>query len=113
MIQVLMMMIFELKVKSGGFKLFYDTNDENGDKRQIVSLFSTNHKYFPNNGGDVETLFLNCKIAHSRSMVGKREEEKYEFSFSDISKGFKAFRSSRDYKNLAKKQKTEENGSYS
>lgn len=111
--------IFELKVRFGGFKLCYtvcdtDTPDDIEKKqnyeKQIKTLFNTNYHYFPNNGGDVETLFLNCKIAHSRAMVGKRVDEKYELSVSDISRGFKAFRSSRDYKGINKKQKLNDVG---
>lgn len=100
--------IFELKVMLGGFKLCYTgADDDTIDKAKeklventiVENLFVKNHRYFPNNGGDMETLFLNCKIAHSRSMVGNTND-KYILNVKDIEKGFDTFVKGRDYKNL-------------
>lgn len=82
--------IFEKKVSENGFTIKFDN--------EINKLFEKNEKKFKNNGGDIETLLLNCKIAHSRTMISRTLEEKYELSIEDIKKGFETFIESREDK---------------
>lgn len=100
--------IFELKAHEGGYQMCYDKQlgdskdvelekDKKNDK--VSKLFIENESAFPNNGGDIETLFLKCKIAHSRTMIGRKSENKYVISIKDILKGLETFKKSRDYDN--------------
>jgi hypothetical protein len=97
--------IFELKVKHEGYKMCYDVDITNAKelKKQTEVFFKTNHKMFKNNGGDIETLLLNCKVAHSRSMFSRHPSEKHVLSIQDIKKGFDTFVDHRGYKELEKK----------
>ena len=51
---------------------------------------------FPYSGGDVETLFLQCKIVHGRRMPP--EEYRKILSMNDIINGFDKFIGNRTYK---------------
>ena len=111
--------IFELKVKLGEFKMCYlkesdDSNEmlelKDKENKQIEDLFKKNKKFFPNNGGDIETLFLNCKIVHSRTITNKIDD-KFILSVDDITKGIEKFVLNRDYKGI-EKNKTDEYNMY-
>jgi len=82
--------IFEKKVSESGFTIKIDG--------EINKLFERNEKKFKNNGGDIETLLLNCKIAHSRTMISRPLDDKYVLSIEDIKKGFETFIESRENK---------------
>jgi ATPase family associated with various cellular activities (AAA) len=91
--------IFELKAKKGNFKMYYNTENENdSENMKIQSLFKTNKTYFENSGGDMETLFLKCKIVHSRTILNN-STSKYVLSYHDISKGIELLINSRNKKN--------------
>lgn len=98
--------IFERKVILGGFNLCYKVNDlddettiknKTGYHDQIEKFFEKNKNKFPYNGGDIETLFLNCKIAHARGMVSRNKSEKYTLSVTDIKRGFDTFVKNRNF----------------
>jgi hypothetical protein len=98
--------IFLLKVKLGGWKLDCETSDKDDDatieeKRKqvikIVEFFRSNVSSFPNYGGDIETLFLKCKITHSRRVLFSAPENRRVLNFEDIEKGFKIYLASRKH----------------
>lgn len=107
--------IFERKVHQINWKLFYDICDNDTDetrnnknllKNNVLELFKRNVSKFPNYGGDIETLLLNCKICHTRRCTFKEGEERKMLSMSDIEQGIKSFSSHRKYEKV-KKQKRE------
>jgi len=87
--------IFELKVHLGSFSLYYDTyNLQSKDNIAVQNLFKENDKYFTCGGGDMETLFLQSKIIHSRTIINN-VHTKYVLSYNDIKKGIEFLISSR------------------
>jgi hypothetical protein len=66
-------------------------------------MFRKNKEYFPYCGGDIETLFLQCKISHGRRMPP--ENKKKFLSMQDIEYGFKEFIKNRKYDEGIKKNK--------
>jgi hypothetical protein len=70
--------IFEIKVKKEDFSIGY------GD--EIDDIFKNNEKYFINNGGDMETLYLKTKLAHCRNIKIKPEEQ-FILTAEDVKKG--------------------------
>ena len=58
--------IFLLKVKKLGWKYSDNKND-------LITFFKKNIKSFKHFGGDIETLFLNCKIQHGLRVFGKKK----------------------------------------
>ena len=77
--------IFKLKV--GLENWTFDENIEN----DLLTLFRQNQNCFPYSGGDVETLFLQCKIAHGRNLCSTGKC----LSFADIVRGFELFKKNR------------------
>ena len=72
-----LMEIFLLKLSQGAwgteFKILEGDSEKtkNHKKKEAEKLeqfFKDNKSEFPNYGGDIETLFLNCKIAHCRKV---------------------------------------------
>ena len=99
--------MFMLKVKLGGWDTEITPNDDdsyqtvidkNKIKEKVVEFFKNNVSYFPNFGGDVETLFLNCKITHCRNIdFSTNTENNKTLTLKDIEEGFKMFTASRKY----------------
>ena len=85
--------IFLLKVKNEGWN--FDKKKKNMIK--LFNFFEENMKYFPHFGGDVETLFLNCKIVHSKRVILSSSEKKL-LTIKDIKKGFDSYLLDRRYK---------------
>jgi hypothetical protein len=90
--------IFCLKTHADGWKLYYENFDSetpeyNDGKQKIIDYFVANVGSFPNFGGDVETFFLMCKIANSRSLVDK---EKFMFTADDIEHGLETYLKNRN-----------------
>lgn len=95
-----LMEIFLLKISQESWKI--DIPDNN----KLLNFFKEHQKSFPNYGGDIETLFLNCKIAHCRKISIKNEPIKDEklkdssyndriLSLEDIYDGFQTYLASR------------------
>lgn len=84
--------IFEQKVVLGNYKLL------DIDKDKIRLLFSSNYNNFKNNGGDMETLFLNSKIIHCRQ-ISCTPEYKYILIYNDIEAGIKILIKNRNIDN--------------
>lgn len=70
--------IFEIKVKQENFSIKYNA--------EIDEMFRNNEKYFINNGGDMETLYLKTKMAHCRNILIKPEEQ-FILNTDDVKKG--------------------------
>ena len=85
--------IFCLKVKSDCWTL----NLSSDDVMRLKRFFRDKYNYFPSFGGDMETLFLQCKISHSRNTCINNSANTRELSFNDIQDGFKNFSSNRKY----------------
>ena len=83
-------LIFKKKVKDGNWEL-----DEIDD-----SFFVKNYKNFKFFGGDMEILFNNCKVSHSRRIFLTKDTPKL-IRMKDIENGFKHF--------IQKEVKKEEN----
>jgi SpoVK/Ycf46/Vps4 family AAA+-type ATPase len=112
-----LMEIFKLKVKLENWTI--DLNSENegvnegvneGENKDdnkgedkfsesnLESLFRNNKDSFPFQGGDIETLYLQCKIVHGRRIP----LQKKCLSFKDIENGFDMFTKNRKHKKVKK-----------
>ena len=80
--------IFLLKLEAGGWE--YED-----DKTELEKFFENRVNSFPNYGGDIETLFLNCKIAHCRRITVDSSNARV-LNLQDMSDGFETFASFRD-----------------
>jgi len=104
-----LMEIFKLKVKLENWTI--DLNSENlpeddvnkYTETDLLSLFRNNKDAFPYQGGDIETLYLQCKIVHGRRIP----LQKKCLSFKDIESGFDMFTKNRKHKKV-KKDDTED-----
>lgn len=86
--------IFKKKIEfeSWSIDLSKESKGEYKDA-DLIGIFRKYREYFPNCGGDIETLFLQCKIVHSRRMPENRKTLNYD----DIENGFKQFIANRKY----------------
>jgi len=91
--------IFELKVKQNSWEL--DNELLNEKKTEYYNFFEKNINSFPHFGGDIETLFLKAKIAHSnRIFIEKVNVDKHKFiTFKDIDTAFTNFKTDRKSSN--------------
>jgi len=64
-----------------------------------ASWFEKNIKYFKFYGRDMETLFSKTKIAHSRRVFCKPENEKTKITMKDLENGFELFIRNEEVKN--------------
>ena len=87
-----LMEIFILKVQNGCWQYKEQDTEQNSE---LLEFFNDNKGNFPNYGGDIETLFLNCKIAHCRKIELSNNIANKILSLDDIKEGFKMFASSR------------------
>jgi hypothetical protein len=58
---------------------------------KLIGFFNTNYYKFPNYGGDVETLVLNCKIIHSKKAINIHPQNRKILTFDDIKEGFNEY----------------------
>lgn len=84
--------IFLLKVRQSEWSV-------DADRESILKFFTDNLNSFPNYGGDIETLFLQCKIAHCRKLFGNDTNSR-TLSLTDIEEGFKSFVGFRHHKDV-------------
>lgn len=76
------------------FKIFKKIVKENKweiSKKTTSKFFETNKDNFPFYGGDMETLFFNCKLVHGRRIFGKDLNLKKIITDVDIKNAFKIF----------------------
>lgn len=82
-----LMEIFLLKVKQNNWKTEFDGKSND----QLTAFFKSKKNSFPNYGGDIETLFLNCKVIHGRRVIHMNNKHKRILTMSDINEGFNEF----------------------
>lgn len=102
--------IFELKVRLDNWSMPYDRDEISDGKRtdefsQVKSFFDKNYANFPNYGGDIETLFLQCKISHSRAVMSDGEHARKVLSVKNIKDGFAHYLEHRKYDDKASETK--------
>ena len=69
------------------------------DSKIDVGFFKKNFDYFKFFGRDIETILAKTKIAHSKRVFCKPEEEKKKITLNDLEKGFAMYLSNEDVKN--------------
>jgi len=69
-------------------------------KDKLLIFFEKNKQYFPNFGGDIETLIFQSKIEHCKRVFFKDDNEKKILTIEDINNGFE---------NLKKNKKIDNN----
>jgi SpoVK/Ycf46/Vps4 family AAA+-type ATPase len=69
------------------------------DSKIDVGFFKKNFDYFKFFGRDIETILAKTKIAHSKRVFCKPEEEKKKITLNDLEKGFSMYLSNEDVKN--------------
>lgn len=98
--------IFEGKVKLINWNMCCDANEtdtaeqlqaKENMKIVISELFKKSAKCFPNYGGDIESLLLNCKIVNTRRCTFATGEKRRTLSIADIELGIKNFSKHRKY----------------
>ncbi len=85
--------IFLMKVKKDGWFTQFDEEFERTGKipPTLGQFFCSKKGDFPNYGGDVETLFLNCKICHGKRMLFKDPSMRKLITMHDIEMGYELF----------------------
>jgi SpoVK/Ycf46/Vps4 family AAA+-type ATPase len=84
--------IFIKKVNDNGWMIHNNSNIK-------VEWFQKNKDYFSFFGRDIETLLAKVKIAHSKRVFCKNEDEKKKIILIDLEKGFEMFIKNSDNKN--------------
>ena len=92
--------IFLKKVKDIGWEV--DTNS-----KITVDWFKKNKDYFKFYGRDIETILAKTKIAHSRRVFCKPENEKKKIILKDLDKGLEIYLKNDDVKNRKDKLEME------
>ena len=87
--------IFLLKLAKDNWDIDMNMNEIT----KFNEFFKTNKHHFPNYGGDVETLFLNCKIYHGKRMLFNDPSKRRKLSLNDVESGFKTYLDNRKLKN--------------
>ena len=88
--------IFTKKILENGWSLNEPLNKE---------WFENNNKYFKYYGRDMETLFAKTKIAHSRRVFCKSNDEKTKLIMKDLENGMKMYLENDEVKNRNKVSK--------
>jgi hypothetical protein len=92
--------IFERKVRLANWGLCYTHNkndtpavkkEKDKMRNQLLTLFKSKQKCFPNYGGDMETLLLNCKIVNTQKCNVGSDNNNRILSVNDIVDGVEAF----------------------
>lgn len=79
--------IFLKKIKDSKWKL----SEEDIDVESLTKFFTENKDNFPNFGGDIDNLLVNCKFMHSRRLVGKHPKHRFKLAKHDIDSGLNRF----------------------
>lgn len=75
--------IFIKKVKDNYWNILDDAIDE--------KFIEDNKQYFKYHGGDMELLFMKCKVAHSKNLIRGKNDNKSVLNKNDIIDGMKIF----------------------
>jgi len=84
--------IFVKKIKDIGWEL-----DENS--KITIDWFKKNIEYFKFFGRDIETILAKTKIAHSKRVFCKQENEKKKINIKDLDKGLEIYLKNENIKN--------------
>jgi hypothetical protein len=84
--------IFLKKVKDIGWEI-------DNESQINVEWFKKNKDYFKFYGRDIETVLAKTKIAHSKRVFCKPENEKRKINLTDLNKGFELYLKNDDIKN--------------
>ena len=84
--------IFNLKMTEHSW-IFDNLNMNNHEL--FKNFISKKYDDFPYFGGDMETLFLNVKIAHALRIVGKHPSIRKKINIQDIESGFDMFKNAK------------------
>jgi SpoVK/Ycf46/Vps4 family AAA+-type ATPase len=104
-----LLQIFLLKLQKEGWSMEcktdeMDTNEmkelKEKQENELIKLFKSNYKEMPHFGGDVETLFLNCKIIHGNRVLFLNPNLRKVLSVEDVRKGFEKYVSFRKNKDM-------------
>lgn len=80
------------------FKKIIKSNEWKIDDNITNKFFEKNKDYFKFYGGDMETLFFNCKITHARRIFGMPKDLHKIINQEDINEAFKTFKKNRIFK---------------
>lgn len=75
--------IFTKKVKDNHWNINLNAIDD--------KFIEENKNYFKYYGGDMELLFMKCKVAHSKNLISGKNENKLVLNKNDIIDGLKLF----------------------
>ncbi len=75
--------IFIKKVKDNYWNILEDAIDD--------KFIEDNKQYFKYHGGDMELLFMKCKVAHSKNLIRGKNDNKSVLNKNDILDGMKIF----------------------
>lgn len=78
--------IFLKKVNDSKFKV-----SDKLDQDTLTKFFTENKDKFPNYGGDMKKLFLQCKISHSNRICGKHPKFRKKLTMGDINTAFDSY----------------------
>ena len=101
--------IFLLKLQKEGWSMECKLNESDNEEmkelkrkqeKELIKLFKSNYKEMPHFGGDVETLFLNCKIIHGNRVLFLNPNLRKVLSVDDVRKGFEKYISFRKNKDM-------------
>ena len=82
------------------------------DSNIKIDWFKKNMNYFKFFGRDMETLLAKTKIAHSKRVFCKPENEKKKLILVDLNKGFEMYLKNNDVKNRKERQNTQKSLEY-
>ena len=74
-----------------------DDKEKNDDK--LFIFFEKNKQYFPNFGGDIETLIFQSKIEHCKRVFFKDDSEKKVLTLEDINNGLEILKKNKKINN--------------
>jgi hypothetical protein len=74
------------------------------DSKITIDFFKKNMDYFKFYGRDIETLLSKTKIAHSKRVFCKKEEEKKYITIQDLDNGLEIFIKNENVKNRKNKE---------
>lgn len=92
--------IYLIKSKKDGWSCEFDLHGtenkqelklKSEKKSNFLQFFREKKRYFVNQGGDVESLTLNCKVAHSMRVLFLPENQKKVITYKDLENGFELF----------------------
>jgi len=101
--------IFLLKLQKEGWSMECKKGDNDTaevmqlkqrQEKDLIKLFESNHAEMPHFGGDIETLFLNCKIIHGSRVLFLNPNLRKILSVDDVRKGFEKYVSFRKNKEM-------------